>query len=236
MSKTMRWILPGLLLGLVACGQRPSVEATVLRFTDVEPQSQPTPVRMIITADFLRIDDGTDAKTFVLYSRKERVIYNVSDQDRMVLAIPAGPTPAKPPVQLTHSVVERPESVPTIAGHTVRRFLLKTNGKVCYDVYAAGNLLPGAVTAMREFIGALASDQTQSSPRMPRELLTPCYLANNIHAPARYLDHGFPVRRAEPDGRVSELNDFQPSVRVDPALFVLPADLKRTNIRELRTR
>ena len=42
--------------------REPTVEATVLRFTDIEPQGEPTPVRMIITPEYLRIDDGTDAK------------------------------------------------------------------------------------------------------------------------------------------------------------------------------
>jgi len=225
-----------LLLGLTACGQRPAVEATVLRFTDIEPQREPTPVRMIITPDFLRIDDGTDGKTFVLYARKERVVYNVSAEDQLVLVIAAGPAPAKPPMKLVHTVEAQKESPPSVGGHPVRRYYLKTNDRLCYDVYAAANLLPGAQGALREFIIALATDQTQSSPMMPRELLTPCYLANNIYAPARYLDHGFPIRRSEPGGRVSELNDYKQSVRVDPALFVLPTDFRRMNIHELRAR
>lgn len=229
-------LLAGLLIGLSACGEKPPVEATVLRFTDVEPQGEPTPVRMIITPEHIRIDDGGEGRSFVLFSRRDRVIYNVSATDQMVLVIPPSATPAKPPVRLVHDVKEATESLPAVAGHRVRHWQLLTNGKLCYDVYAAENLLPEALAAMREFISVLAGDQAQSSPGMPRELLTPCYLANNIHAPTRYLDHGFPIRRAEPGGRVSELNDYRQSVPVDRALFVLPADLRRMNIRELRGR
>lgn len=236
MPKIAIGLLAGLLIGLSACGEKSSVEATVLRFTDVEPQGKPTPVRMIITRDHIRIDDGGDDKSFVLFSRRDRVIYNVSAADQMVLLISPAQAPSKPPVALVHSRKEVNESLPAIAGHRVRHVQLLTNGKLCYDVYAAENLLPEAVAAMREFIGVLAGDQAQSPSMMPRELLTPCYLANNIHAATRYLDHGFPIRRAEPGGRVSELNDFKLSVPVDRALFVLPADVRRMNIRELRGR
>lgn len=236
MTRIAIGLLAGLLIGLSACGEKSSVEATVLRFTDVEPQGEPTPVRMIITPEHIRIDDGGEGKSFVLFSRRDRVIYNVSATDQMVLVIPPSAAPAKPPVKLVHGVKEANESLPAVAGHRVRHWQLLTNGKLCYDVYAAENLLPEVVTAMREFISVLAGDQAQSSPGMPRELLTPCYLANNIHAPTRYLDHGFPIRRAEPGGRVSELNDYKQSVPVDRALFVLPADVRRMNIRELRGR
>ncbi len=236
MTRVVIGLLACLTIGLSACGEKPAVEATVLRFTDVEPQGEPTPVRMMITPEHIRIDDGSDSKTFVLFSRRDRMIYNVSAADQVVLVIPPSAAPAKPPVKLVHSVKEVPESVPAVAGKRVRHWRLLTNGKLCYDLYAAENLLPEAVAAMREFISTLAGDQAQSSPGMPRELLTPCYLANNIHTPTRYLDHGFPIRRAELGGRVSELNDFKLSVPVDRALFVLPADVRRMNIRELRGR
>ena len=236
MTRGVITLLACLTIGLSACGEKPTVEATVLRFTDVEPQGEPTPVRMIITPDHIRIDDGGDGKSFVLFSRRDRVIYNVSAVDQVVLVIPPSAAPAKPTVKLVHNVKEVTESGPAIAGRRVRHWQLLTNGKLCYDVYAAENLLPEAVAAMREFISVLAGDQAQSSPGMPRELLTPCYLANNIHAPTRYLDHGFPIRRAEPGGRVSELNDFKQSVPVDRALFVLPPDVRRMSIRELRGR
>lgn len=233
----MTRIVIGLLaLLLAACGEQTTVEATVLRFTDIEPQGEPTPVRMIITPSHIRIDDGTDGKTFVLFSRRDRVVYNVSAADQTVLVIPSPAAPAQPPVKLTHAVTEVKEDMPAIAGQRVRHLQLLTNGRLCYDVYAADKLLPEAVTAMREFITVLAGDQAQSSPGMPRELLTPCYLANNIHAPTRYLDHGFPIRRAEPGGRVSELNDYRQSVPVNRSLFDVPADLRRMNIRELRGR
>jgi hypothetical protein len=236
MKIKMTGLLAGLGLLLAACGQGPGVEATELRFADQEPSGEPTPVRMLITPGYLRIDDGGDGTTFVLFSRRDRVIYNVNAADQTVLVIPPSPPPSRPPIRLTHSVKAIPETLPAVSGHRVAHVQLMTNDKVCYDVYAEENLLPGAVAAMRDFISVLGNDQAQSVPRIPPELLTPCYLANNIHAPARYLEHGFPIRRAEPGGRVSELVDYTEKKRVNPALFELPVDLRRMNIHELRGR
>lgn len=67
MTRVVIGLLACLTIGLSACGEKPTVEATVLRFTDIEPQGEPTPVRMIITPEHIRIDDGSDGKTFVLF-------------------------------------------------------------------------------------------------------------------------------------------------------------------------
>lgn len=227
----MRKVLALTMLLLTGCVQQPT--ATVLYFLDQEKGIEPYRTRMVVTGDFLRIDDGTDSRDFILFSRKERVIYNVSAGDKLVLVIRGGGKVEAAPA-LKHEVVREADQPPAVGGKPVTHYRLLTNGTTCYDLYAAQGLLPDAVTVLREFIFVLAADQAGRIGSMPRELLTPCYLANNIYAPARYLDHGLPVRRADHDGRVSELVDFSSDFAANPALFVLPADYRQLDIGALR--
>lgn len=218
---------------LSACERAPTqVSATALWFLEQEPGTAPYRTRMLITSDFLRIDDGEGGGDFVLYARAERAIYNVTSGDKLVLVIRQAPV-GKPPM-LRHETVREKDEPPQVGGHAVVHYRLKTGGKTCHDLYAAAGLLPQAVEALRDFISVLASDQAARLANLPREVLTPCYLANNAYAATRYLDYGLPVRRADHDGRVSELVDYRTGFAIETGLFELPADYRRMEIAELR--
>jgi hypothetical protein len=218
---------------LAACERAPSpVNTTALWFIEQEPRTEPYRTRMLVTDDYLRIDDGEGTGDFVLYARRERAIYNVTSGDRLVLVIREAAAGAPP--TLRHETVREKDEAPQVGGHAVVHYRLMTGGKVCHDLYAAAGLLPQAVEALREFISVLASDQAARLAGLPREVLTPCYLANNAYAATRYLDYGLPVRRADHDGRVSELVDYRTGFAVEAGLFRLPADYRRMEIAELR--
>jgi hypothetical protein len=230
--RRLKYCVP-FLLALAACDSRSPTAATVLWFAEQEAGVAPYRTRMLVTAEHLRIDDGEADGDFVLYSRRERTIYNVNVADKLILVIRAA-EPVSSPVALRHEALREAGELPEVAGRKVVRYRLRTNGQTCYEVFAADGLLPEATAALREFITALAADQAARLPAMPRELQTPCYLANNAYAAARYLDHGLPVRRADYDGRVSELVDFTQSFAAEPGLFQLPEEYRRMEIAELR--
>lgn len=223
------------------CARPPAPpSATAVFLVEHEPGFEPARTRMIVTPQFLRIDDGRDGGDFLLYHRGERTIYNVSASDALILTI-APQAVGQAPLALEHRVERDSADVPAVGGNTVRHYRLLTNKDVCYDLYAADGLLPEVVTALREYRESLAGEHAQALPSTPMEMQTPCDLANNIYAPARHLAHGFPVRMDETNGRdrtrvrTTELVDYQQGFDADAALFELPA-YRRMTIQELRRR
>jgi hypothetical protein len=233
----MKRILTGILVALllVACDQKPqTLPATVLYFVEQEPGEEAYRTRMLITAEYLRVDDGRPDSDYTLYTRRDRTIYSVTASDKIVLTIKPELGKPEPPIRLEHRTVREKDEAPSVGGKAVVRWRLMTNGTTCYDIHAADGLLPQAVTALREFIETLSWDQARSLAYTPKEMQTPCHLANNIFAATRYLDHGLPVRRADMTGRVSELVDYKEGFEAESALFTLPESFRRMDIKELR--
>ena len=74
------------LLILTACGNQNG--AIELQFSEQEAGVEPYKTRMIITDDFLRIDDGPDNKDFILLDRKARKISSISYDNQRIFEIP----------------------------------------------------------------------------------------------------------------------------------------------------
>ena len=214
----------------------PATPATALFFVEQEPDGEPYRTRTIITADFVRMDDGTDSADFILFDRTDGTLYSVTGSDRRILVIPPRPMDAKPAANLKHEVIRDHAVFPAIAGHKIRHYELMTNGKRCYDLHAAAGLMPQAVTALRQYREALAGQQAQTLAVTPADVQSPCDLANHVFLPARHLEHGFPVRLTDMTGRKTELMDYITPFRADPALLRLPPGYQRLAIGELRTK
>jgi hypothetical protein len=234
------------LLAMVACSQPPPPPARerviALYLTENDGDSGNTPVRMLVTPKFLRIDGGTDGNDFLLYDRATRTSYNVSPTDRLVLVIPPRTLPSGKATNLKHRVKRDTAVFPAVAGRTVIRYQLLTNGRLCYDLYAADGLLPEAVAALREYREALAGEQGAAIGFTPPKARAPCDLANHVYTPARHLMHGFPVRVVEIDARdpkrkrITELTDYRTDFEVAAELFKLPESYRRMTLKELRSR
>jgi hypothetical protein len=227
-------LLFAVLLGaqLAACGD--AGKATVLYYAEQDEGGKPYSTRLIVTPRWLRIDDGPEGRDFLLFDRRDRTIYNLNTADGSILVLPSLAIGISSPLALQNRVDKDAESFPAVGNRPVTHYRLHTNDKLCYDLYAAAELLPEAVQALREYRQALAGQQAVPLPSMPKELLAGCDLANNIFAPTRHLEHGLPVRVTEVGVRTSELVDFNADFEAPPALFELPADYARKTIEELR--
>lgn len=212
----------------------PTAPATLLFFAEHEPGSEPYRTRMIITAGFVRLDGGENSEDFILFDRADGAIYSVSAVERRILVIPPRAVDARPPADFRHEVVRDSATYPAVQGHKVSRYELLTNGRRCYDLYAAKGLLPDALAALRQYRQALAGQQAQTLASMPADVQSPCDLANNVFLPARHLQHGFPVRLEDMTGRKLELMDYVTQFRAPAAMFRLPPGYKRLALEEPR--
>jgi len=220
-------------LTLASCSE-PTTPAAVLYFVEHEPGAEPFRTRMVVTAGFLRMDGGADDPDFLLFDRADGTIYSVSGAERQILVIRSRPVDARPPSDFKHQVVRDAAAFPAVGAHKVSHYELLTNGQRCYDLYAAAELLPEVVLALRQYREVLAGQQAKTLSLAPPGTLPPCDMANNIFLPARHLEHGFPVRLTDMTGKTVELVDYDAEFRATAAMLRLPADYKRLTIEELR--
>jgi hypothetical protein len=228
------FLLFGLLSALgVSCATAPPA-TTVVYFSDHEPGGEPYRTRMIVSADFLRMDDGDGSRDFLLFDRADGTIYSVSSEDRQILVMPRRPVDVRPPEKFTQEVVTDAASFPAVDGRKVTHYELLTNRRRCYDLYAADGLLPDVVLALRQYRESLAGQQAATLAVTPPEFQSPCDVANNVFLPARHLEHGFPVRLVDMTGRTTQLLDYQTGFHAAAGLFRLPAEYQRRTLNELR--
>jgi hypothetical protein len=238
------------ILGLVACsdseqpesskpqatvekGQPTDTEqATVLLFQEKEQGVPPYGSRVIVTADYLRMDDGYDQGDFLLYDRKTRKIYSVAKEDETVLEIAYHPVDIQPPYELnlvTHT--QSDESAPTIAGQKAIHTIFSVNSKRCFDAVSIPGVLDDAASALGEYATALAGEQARNLFKTPVEFQDPCMLSNLIFHTDQHFTPGFPIQEWSYNGYSRELMDYHLGFPVKRELFVLPADYQRYQLR-----
>jgi len=211
-----------------------STKATVVKLKVTEVNSQEYLSRLIVTPDFLRFDDGTGGGDFLLYDRKKKVIYNTSTMDQTILVIRNQKIALPEKIDWTHNVDSDNQKLPDVGGKTIKHWVLLTNNLVCYDLYAARDLLPDVTSALSEYRRVLATQQAEIYLNSRDRKRDVCDLANNIYLPDRYLKHGFPIRYRDRDGRGEELVGYKKAVKVSPELFKLPPDFKEYSISDMR--
>ncbi len=209
----------------------------MVMFSEKDSVSESSPTRMIVTKEFMRIDDGINNNDFLLYDRAQKTIYSVAAETQAILVIKPQAIGIKPPKEFKHEVKTFVlKDSPDIDGKKVTRYTLSTNGKRCYVVFAAKGLMEEVRQALIEYREVLAGEQAAMSAFVPREFQTGCDLANNVFLPIRHLEYGLPVRMEDMTGKTRNLNNYEKNYKADPSLFTLPADYSRYTPAEMRNR
>ncbi len=246
--QSVRYILLGAAVLVVsACGDvkagvspspTPSaqVAATEIIFVEQEKDIPPYQTRMVATKDYLRFDDGPGSRDFILYNRKQQVIYRVNSSDHTIMSIDDHGIAIKPPFDLNLSEKDLGpmKDAPKVAGHAPIHYQFSAKGELCYDVIAVPGLMPGALSALRAFRKVLATNSTYTFNLIPAGLHNACDMARNTFAPNRHLSHGFPIQEWRKDGYSRSLRSYNLHYRASPALFRLPRDYQRYNLQDFR--
>ena len=228
-----------LMVFLTACAPKEHGDTLVL-FVEREDGVEPYQTRMIITKEFVRIDDGEGDKDFVLFDRKNKVVQSVTSSEKTIMAIHEKKLKAgqkvEPPFKLTHSFKEVPvkKDAPTIEGKKARHYELLTNNEVCYNVIAIKGLMPNVVKALTEFHKHMATDSYITFNNLPADMHDACDMSMTTFKPGRQFEFGFPIQEWGKRNYSRSLVDYKLNYKVDPALFVLPEGYKRYTVTELR--
>lgn len=206
------------LLGLCALGgaqSRLAADMLVLYYRDQDPGAPSYLSRILITPQFLRVDDGADESDFVLLKRKTGEVTNVlhSMKTNMRIRNKTLPVAARP-------VWHAEERVEEVRSGTNRVTVL-ANGKVCSQTVAAEKLLPDAAKALAEYKAALAWTQYQTYQNTETDMRQDCDLVHHVWDTGLALSHGLPIEELDYAGRSRQL-EKQGREKLRPGLFKLP--------------
>ena len=213
---------------------------TMVMFLEKEKGVEPYQTRMIISKEFVRIDDGQDSNSFVLFDRVKKIVYSTNPDDNAIMAVHEKKMPEnkklEPPIKLVQTVkeVKDMQDAPEIGGQKPLHYQLSSNDKICSDVVAVKGLMPDVVKALSEFRTLMATDSASTFHNIPPELYDACNMSKSTFAPTRHLDFGFPIHQSDLDGYMRTLVNFQTDYKTDPKLFVLPEGFKRYTVKEFR--
>jgi hypothetical protein len=207
------------LLGLLllATGAVHAADMAVVRYVDQDPGDPPYPTRLLVTADFLRMDGGEDGGDFVLLDRRQGRVVNVMREAGVAMVFSPGELPAKPA-----GWSPRLESEAGAPG--TRRFRLLLDGVVCSEGVAAGKAVPDAARAMAELKSVLAATQYRVWKDAPAGMQHACDLANQVWDAGATLGLGLPLEEREFTGRTRQL-ESESREPLRPELFRVPAGL-----------
>lgn len=218
--------LTGLLVIILISGAASAgVKATIVWYQEQESGTERFKVRYIVTADYLRSDEGGEGEGYVLLVRKEKRIYNVVPENRTVLEIDGnGVLPPVPESLLLEVRETRDVDAPMLEGKSALTLELLANDRPCYTAVVVPEFLEEVGQALGEFQRALAVQQARTLNNTPAELRTPCFLANTVFSTDYHLDQGMPLLEWRADTLHKELLKYETDVELPESLFELPRD------------
>jgi hypothetical protein len=186
----------------------------VLRYVDQDAGDPGYLTRILVTPDFMRMDDGHDDGDFILLDRKQRRLINVMRSNNLAMVF----TPAKVPAE---PVGWKPQLTSHAAAKGTRRFTLVLNGVTCLEGVAAKQAAADAARAMAEMKAVLAATQYRMWRDSPADMQHDCDLANQVWAFESVLELGLPLEERDFRGRTRQ---FESEIRIplDPVLFLVP--------------
>lgn len=201
--------------------------AALLVYRVWEKGSDPYLSRVMVTPDYVRLDEGIDDGGYTLFDRQQEILYNVSPDDRSILVIDhSTPVPEDAAKLVLKEEVAVDEQAPSVAGRQPTDVRLLANGELCSEMVVIDGVMQEAVDALAELKLALARIQAATLPSLPPEMRTPCDLAANVYAADRSLRFGLPLQERSA-GRSQSLVDFKSDYEAAEGLFTLPSDFDR---------
>lgn len=227
-EKTRGSILYPLILSLLAILAWPAVgeetQASLLIY-QVESEQEPTYFnRLLATADYLRLDRGAQDSGYILFDRREKVIYSVNHQDGSILVI--DPPPLSEALEAQSPEIElvsvEPVDAPPVGGVKPGHWVLKVDGAICRSAFVLPGLMSGAVEAYGEYLGLLARQHALALPATPAQFQSACDNAVHVFASDRLLHKGLPLNSWDERGYRESLVDFRDAFPVAESEFTLP--------------
>lgn len=217
-----------MMLGLNAPVLAEGQKGVMLKYMVSEPGLEPHPSRIIVTPEFMRMDDGAPGGDYLLFDRKKKLISSVTQEDGTVLEIPLREVTQSPPIPLKRDhTLELDTKAPEIGGKQPHQLRLLVNDKPCYDAVVVPGLLEDTVQALRDFNRVLAGEQGKVLGELPGDVIEGCDLALHTFYPEWTLESGLAIQEWDASLRQGHLLvDIDQEFVIEPGLFELPANYR----------
>ena len=202
---------------------KPSNAGYLLLFSEKRPNETEHSVRMMITDDYLRIDEGPQSQDYELFDRHNKSITEVTGETESIHYVNPTDQHVRPtfPVrwviesQTSQALMRTQQNNQASATH----YLFYLNDEPCYNLVTIDNHLTETLDALREYNRVIAND-LKSNYQMSEN--RHCSDAINIFDPNVRLQYGFPLREWGQYGYQRFLVDFQKDVIFPESLFKSP--------------
>ncbi len=216
-------------------GRAADLDAQLLVYRVSEPGAAPYISRILVTERYLRMDQGRADDGFILYDRRQQIIYSVNSADRTILQI----SPIQSERPLPDGMKQRAEPVddqalPELKGGETEYWRFFVNDELCRSAIVAPELMPGATRAYAEYLDLLAAQHYSTLQAIPPELQDACEQTVHVFTPLAVLDKGLVVREWGEAGGLQELLDYRERFEVPADSFSLPEGFQRTRLGELQ--
>lgn len=214
-----------ILLLLISCTVSAPVLAgspgTVFFYEEMETGTERFPVRYLVNPNFLRVDNGQDADDFILFDRRQRIVYSINHADQTILVIESQPWKLIN-FEFTREEKQRVlEQAPRLFDQVVTNYQLIAGGDICADIQLVPNLFEPELQVFKAYQEVLSGQQVKSLSHTPEDMQSPCFLADQIYNTGRQYELGLPVQEWHSRGYIRILKDYKQR-SLDEGLFVLP--------------
>jgi len=210
---------------------KPANAGFLIMFSEMRPHEPEASVRMMITDQFLRIDEGPNSEDFILFDRRSKSIFNVVQEDKSILTIKPVEKDIEPPFPLRW-IIESQTSQALMRSQnnndaTATHYLYYLNEEPCYNLVTINNQLVETLDAMREYNQVLGNELKSNYHHMEGQQ---CHEAINIFDPNIRLQYGFPLREWSVYGYQRFLVDFKKDIIFPASLFELPKNYQNISL------
>jgi hypothetical protein len=191
--------------------------------------------RLLVSPGFLRLDRGEQDPGYILFDRREGIIYSVNRDEQSILVIDPPELPADfganaPAIGLQQVT---PVEAPEVAGVKPQHWRLMVAEASCREAFVLPGAMPNAVAAYGEYLRVLARQQAQALSAIPTEFQDACDNAVHVFAVDALLSKGLPLDVWSAGDYRESLVDFRESFTVSEDDFILPADYARVPMRTM---
>ncbi|MEN8178576.1 MAG: UDP-2,3-diacylglucosamine hydrolase [Pseudomonadota bacterium] len=209
--------------------------AQLLVYRVAEPGVEPYISRILVTREYLRMDQGQGDDGFILLDRLQKVIYSVSSADKMILQInPAVKVRILPEGMKLEAKISQGRELPELPASKTEYWRFFVNDELCRSAVVAPDLMQQARRAYGEYLDLLALQHLTTLQAIPPEMQDPCDQAIHIFEPLAVIDKGLPLREWGEQGWRQELIDYRERFEAPDDSFKLPEEYHRTRLGELQ--
>ncbi len=181
---------------------------TEVLIQEIEPGIEPFKTRLLLGKKYLRLDDAHDQSDFVLFDRDTHEIHSFNHEEQSHLVMKPLAVDAID-FTLDFNIERKPLlDAPKVSGESPVQHQYFADKQLCKMSVNVAGLLPEVTRVLIDYEQAIVAQNQQTLSRIPGNVRSSCYMANNYLHVSDYLQAGFPLFVSDDQGRQKKLLGF----------------------------